>query len=274
MTDLPLLVDVYLLCYNEAVLLPHSIRHYRQWLPGCRITILDNHSTDSSAAIAEAAGCRVHRWKQRPGKMMDDQTNAELKNGFWKGTDADWVICADMDEWLCVRPGDLVRELESGNTILTTHAVNGVGFSEREDLSDIDPLECAGGHTWKYGHKKLCFHRPSIKAMNYSLGAHHVRPVPTSGASVRYSARKYVIKHMQFLGLAYYRRKMINRTERNKGNVATHYTTSESAIRGRYERKVARARPFGDFADTYEPAPPLPPLLPTDQPLPSKPDRS
>lgn len=218
----------------------------------------------------------MHLWKQRPGKLMDDVTNADLKNSFWKGTDADWVICADMDEWLCVRPDDLKRELAAGHTVLSTFAVNGVGFSEREDLADIDPLECTGGHTWKYGHKKLCFHRPSIKAMNYTLGAHHVRPIPNAGATVKYSKSKYVIKHMQFMGLPYYRRKMINRTKRNKGNVATHYTTSESAIAGRYNRKVARARPFREFADTYEPVPPMPPspCSTDDHPLPSNPDKS
>jgi len=255
-------VEVFLLCHNEAVLLPHSIRHYRQWLPGCRITVLDNHSTDGSAGIAEAAGCRVHLWRQRAGKLMDDRTNADLKNRFWKDSDADWVVFADMDEWLCVRPADLERELSEGHTVLSTFAVNGVGFSRREDLADIDPLECAGGHTWKYGHKKLCFHRPSIREMNYSLGAHHARPRASPGAAVSYSRRLYVIKHMQFLGLPYYRRKMFVRAERNRGNVATHYTTNEASIVARYERKVARARPFGDFSDTYDPAPPVPPAPP------------
>eukprot|EP00873_Tetraselmis_striata_P034015 jgi/Tetstr1/454279/TSEL_041198.t1 len=249
-------VDVYLLCYNEAVILPHTIRHYRQWLPECRITVLDNHSTDGSGDIARAAGCHVHLWKQRPGKMMDDVTNASLKNNIWRtnGTDADWVICADMDEWLCVRPEDLERERAAGVTVLTTFAVNGVCFSEREDLSDIDPLECAGGHVWKYGHKKLCFHRPSVSRMNYSLGAHHARPVGT----VVHSKTRYLIKHMQFLGLPYYRRKMLQRSERNKGNVATHYTTSESSIRNRYMRKVQRMQPFAVHVPTYSP-PPTPP---------------
>ena len=45
-------VTIFLLCYNESTLLPHTIRHYMRWLPNARMVVLDNESADNSRQIA------------------------------------------------------------------------------------------------------------------------------------------------------------------------------------------------------------------------------
>ena len=52
-------VTVFLFCYNEELLLPHSINHYRKTFPDVEFYIDDNESTDNSIKIAQELGCNV-----------------------------------------------------------------------------------------------------------------------------------------------------------------------------------------------------------------------
>jgi len=44
-------IDVFTTCYNEEIILPYFIRHYKQFARN--ITIYDNMSTDNSINIIE-----------------------------------------------------------------------------------------------------------------------------------------------------------------------------------------------------------------------------
>jgi len=46
-------IDIFLLCYNEELLLPHTLKFYKTNFPNATIHIVDNYSTDSSCDIAE-----------------------------------------------------------------------------------------------------------------------------------------------------------------------------------------------------------------------------
>ena len=200
-------IYVFLLCYNESVLLPHTIAHYRSYMPNCNIIIYDNMSTDNSVAIAESLGCLVIKWKSNG---MNDFRQSEIKNTCWRNITNGWVICADMDEWLCITDDDLYHEYLNGTTVLQIKGINIVGESNSILLNDVNLHRLNKGFYFYLEHKKLCFFVPEIKSVNYHIGAHQAKFT----GNIKYSQKIYINKHMDLLGLPYFLNKKKNRTNR------------------------------------------------------------
>ena len=111
-------VSIFLLCYNEELMLPYTLKHYRTRFPSATITIFDNYSTDRSATIAEEAGCRVIKYDSK--EQQDEKLLIWIRSHLWKDyVDKGWVIMCDMDEWLNATEEDLKVEEAKGTTILT-----------------------------------------------------------------------------------------------------------------------------------------------------------
>ena len=230
-------VNIFILCFNEEVLLPRTVSFYKTNIPCCQITILDNESTDNSIKIAKKLGCKIISWTSNFKDMIDDIQYRNLKNNCWKSIKDGWIIMIDMDEWLCVSESDLLQERNFGTSILSVQGLNIVGESEKKDLSDIDDLNKLEKYQlYDYESKNLCFLRESIDEMNYTYGAHQCFP---KGKRVQYSWKRYYNKHMVFLGLPYYEEKQISRYKRSGEmrlrGLATHYSDSKSKIKKEYE---------------------------------------
>jgi len=203
-------INVFLLCFNEAPLLPHTIKHYKKYLPSCKITIYDNESTDNSVKIAKELGCFVVSWNSN--NIQDEDLQISLRNNIWKDCKDGWIIMADMDEFLCVNEDDLRREMNSGVTILNIKGYDMIGESETLDLSDINLDIIKKYINNHYENKNLCFLREAITDMNYGPGSHTCNPI----GKVVYSSNVYINKHMSCLGLEFLKNKHIERYERNE----------------------------------------------------------
>lgn len=251
-------LHLYLLCYNEAVLIGATLDHYQRRFPNCRITILDNESTDDSVAIALSKGCRIHSWSSN--NNIDDDKYIRFKNHTWKEVpvlekdqdqekeNQDWIIVADMDEWLSISLAELEEEDAKGTTILSTIGYNMAGDSKKEDLSDIDLASLHRGFYWKEECKSLCFKRAEIQEMNYEPGAHMCHPV----GRIQFSERIYVVQHMEPLGLPFLLAKFTNRYKRTEKKrlegewwAGLHYTDNIAEITERYRTHYDGAIPIG-----------------------------
>ena len=221
-------IHVFILCYNEEILINHTIKHYKHFLPNCNITILDNNSTDNSVILAKEKECKIITWGEY--NEIDDYAYTRLKNNIWKDIKKGFVIVCDMDEWLCITQDELEDELKKGNTFINTHGIHMVSNSKCHKLSDVNLHKISHGVYWRF--KTMCFYRPDIKETNFNIGLTKYNPV----GNFKLSEKKYIFKHMDgYMGVYFYKDKMINRYLRRKNKTpANHYTNNLYVIQKNY----------------------------------------
>jgi len=197
-------MHIFILCHNESVLLPHTIAHYRNYLPNSVITVMDNESTDGSPEIAQQLGCQV---VSCPGNMNELSSN--IKNNCWINVKG-WVIVVDVDEWLCISEQEVEHETQNRVTILQTRVLDMIGESKNEHLTDINLHRIPRYIDNIYLNKPVCFNTNEISFNQGPVGR------------VQYSYRNYIIKNMVFLGLPYYTKRMAERYGRIHANEYQH----------------------------------------------------
>lgn len=232
-------ISIFIVCFNEEIMLPKTVKHYKDRFPKARITICDNHSTDSSVLLALNLGCQVLQWQTAPDNFEFMLTH--LKNNVWKSTN-EWVIICDMDEWLNINEEQLLQEEQNGTTILTVLGYDILGTSESPLLDDINLETLTKGSPNPYENKKLCFNTKYVKELNFLHGCHHSNPV----GQIKMSQSTYILKHMDWLGLPYKINKMKIRYERTfqmrKYGLAVHYTDNVEEITRQFNDRAQRCK--------------------------------
>jgi hypothetical protein len=206
------IVNIFLLCFNEEILLEKTVHHYKKYLPNCYITIYDNKSTDNSINIAKTLDCNVISWESND--EINENKFIDIKNNCWKNVKG-WVIVADMDEWLCVSNEDLKNENIMGTTILKTQGYNMIGESNSVRLNDINLHDINKAVKYDRESKNICFNSSHINEISYSIGAHDCNPT----GNVKFSKKIYTLKHMEKLGLPFLTDKLKARYKRNISNI-------------------------------------------------------
>jgi hypothetical protein len=232
-------IHIFILCYNEELLLSHTINHYRKYIPDCKITIYDNQSNDNSVNIAKELGCEIKIFNTN--NKNDPLKKRDIFNTCWKNSDAHWIIVADMDEWLCITKEELFNEYKKNVTILKIVGYDMIGESKEIDLTDIDLHNINKSVPNKFENKNICFYKPSIQNMNYTPGHHLCNP----NGKIKYSNKTYILKHLNFLGLEYLINKITQRYKRSidtqKSGMSTHYTNDINKIKNNYNNKLKNA---------------------------------
>src|SRR5688500_3820311 len=187
-------IEAFLLCWNEIDIMPFVIRHYQEFCD--KITIYDNHSTDGSAELALSMDCEVIPFGT---KFFDDSENMKVKNECWKGSKADWVIVADMDEVLFSGDTKYFNELETLDLIKSKGItiVNTIGWQVMSDQMPNDALlEIRNGYNFSNYAKSIVFNPKEITEINYGPGAHKCDPKGNVVTSLKDSMYVLHYKHI------------------------------------------------------------------------------
>ncbi len=156
-------IDVFAICYNEEVMLPFFIDHYKKM--GANITIIDNQSTDKSRQIIEKSGCKYMAFNSN--NQIRDDLYLKIKNNCWKQSKADWVIVCDIDEFIEIN-FDISRY-----TIINTNGFDMIGYPNSR-LGVPNPMYS----------KHIMFRPAQIKEINYHPGCHKCYPEGNISGSV------------------------------------------------------------------------------------------
>lgn len=176
-------IDVFTICFNEELILPYFIRHYKQFAN--RIVVYDNMSDDNSVDIIKNSGMELIQFES--GNQYEEALLTNLRNNFWKNSEADWVIIADLDEF--VYHPNLTEILETTNATVihprgyemvseNIPTTNGQIYEELKMGYPTDEFDSSKIYPyWKSNYSKGCVFRPSeIKEMNYGPGSHTCDP--------------------------------------------------------------------------------------------------
>ena len=186
------MITIYTLCYNEELMLPYFIAHYRAMFPGCRIVVYDNESTDKTAAIALANNCEVVSYSTK--NKLSDSTYLEIKNNCWKNAKTDWVLVADCDELCCITENMLRSEAGFGATVILFNGYNMVNMQD-----DMNIIGISHGVRAPSYDKKYCFNKKHIPEIKYDMGCHTAQPIGV----VNVSAGSYVCMHYKYINPDY-----------------------------------------------------------------------
>lgn len=220
-------MTIITIAYNEELMLPYFIRHYRSNFPKCRIIVYDNYSTDNTVNIALEHGCEVISYDT--GGKLSDTTYLEIKNNSWKQLEG-WVIVCDVDELCDIRSADLFNESKKGTSIIRFEGYNMVNLYDHLRVEDITH----GVRSESYD-KSYCFDADLIKEINYHAGAHSCAPVGV----IKYSGSAHRCRHYKYINIDY----MIERhhvfasrlsDENIKKGYGFHYLYSAEKIRNEF----------------------------------------
>lgn len=193
MANSNLQITIYTIAFNEELMLPHFIRHYRARFHNCKIIVYDNQSTDGTVLVAKSAGCEVIEYNTN--NQLSDSAYLRIKNHCWQTTPRlGWALIADVDELCDINEADLLREQKAGTTIVTFKGYNMVNLREDYNVEGI-----THGVPDDMYSKHYLFYTPEISAINYNPGCHVSKPV----GRISYSTQTYNCYHYRYINTDY-----------------------------------------------------------------------
>lgn len=228
------MITIFTISFNEELMMPYFIKHYRKMFPDCRIVVYDNESEDRTVEIVNSYPNTEVRTYSTGGKL-NDQIYLEIKNNCWKDAETDWVLVCDVDEHLYIISGHIIYEDSVRVSVIKGKAYNMVGFFEHEEDVKINEIDY-GVRAESYD-KYYLFNRKKIKEIFYGPGCHSASPQ----GRVKYSSESYILRHYKYIHPDYMvRRHKLFASRLSEINLkrgyGSHYLYSEEKIREEFNQ--------------------------------------
>jgi len=191
MSDLKNKIEIHIITYNEEVMLPFTIDHYKRMFTDPILIVHDNYSTDRTVQIALENGCKVIPFESEGG--MNDTIHAQIKSNAILNAAADWVLCIDCDEECMINTEDLLHLEELGVNAVQFEGWN--IFDQVNSPFEVNPIKGIqdGGYSKPVLYRSGCFSKVQL-----AVGAHTVHEViPFPGKEVIWSKFEYKLLHFK-----------------------------------------------------------------------------
>lgn len=173
-------VEAHILAFNEAELMAYTLRHYRTFCTS--IVVHDGGSTDGTKEICYRYGAEVVHWETHG--QLNDELSMKCKNECWLGTDADWVLCPDADEFLYFPQGaapTLAIYSRLGAAVIKPHGYDMYSEAFPSTPGQIYEEVKMGCLSDKWYAKPILFSPKKIIESGFGIGAHESEPVLANG---------------------------------------------------------------------------------------------
>jgi hypothetical protein len=230
-------IEAYLMVNNEELIIPYVMRHYGQF---AKVIFMESNSTDRSVELGLSLGAWVHQHEQKD--ELDDLALISMKENCWKGSQADWVIVADADEF--VYHPNIVKVLEESKATVIHPTFHNM-FSEKfpttkGQIYDEVNMGTPDGDFWL--SKMNVFRPKEITSMKFAIGGHHAYP---EGNVVIDNNSGIKTLHMNFLGREYvinrYRRNAARHSQKNKAaGYGVQHLWTEEKINAYFDEQIPK----------------------------------
>lgn len=173
-------VEVHVLYYYEHWLLPYIIRHYRTY--ASKLVI---HNAGQPLKLRPAKGVVIMPWDCHE---VSNTRYMELCNSCWKGTNADFVIVVDADEFIWFPEGaakTLAAYMAKGAAVIKTHGFEMFSGHLPTGPGQIYDEIKFGAPDDKWYAKPCLFSPKLVRDSALGIGQHEADPVLHDGRKLR-----------------------------------------------------------------------------------------
>lgn len=238
--------------FNEERILPYWLRHYSTF--ATQLVVHDSFSTDRTREIAASFGAEVRDFDM--GGKVNDPLMARIKGEGWIGTDADWVIFSDADEFVYFPLGvdrTLAHYEQNHVAVAKTYGYEMVSDQPPTGEGQIyDEIKMGARDDRWYG--KYLWNPRLVQRIIFQMGAHECRYISKDGRELpgpiapepipAYTLHMHHIDSVEAIGRRYdaYRKRYSDINLKNGwGNQKdglTHSQEKRAAIMSKIERVI------------------------------------